>query len=94
MEFHNKPIVEFGIKGFEAGFYINEIKEVIDSDCFVRDEDQKCIKYNCKVPKLPRDIEHVLNEVIKNTINLDDITLNKLVIKDPRYKDLLLKGGF
>ncbi|RLG44212.1 MAG: hypothetical protein DRN78_00455 [Thermoproteota archaeon] len=90
-----KPMVEFSIEGFEAGFFIPELGELIDKDpCFERNKEKKCIEYVCDEPAIPSEYKEILDNVIENTKSLDIRELNRLVIRDPRYNELLRLRGF
>ena len=83
-----KPITKFSIEGLEAGFVIPEVGEI-------KEKVKKCFEYTCSEPvNIPREYAEIIDQVYEETKNLDDISLNRLVIRDPRYKELLERGGF
>ncbi len=89
-----KP-VEFSVEGFKAGFYIPELSVLIDRDkCFKRNEEAKCIEYTCPPPKMSREYIEAIENAISKVVGLDDTEVNRLVIHDPRYSELLRLGGF
>ncbi len=95
IEERGTPIAKFGVQGFEAGFYIEGVKEIIEEDkCFKINEEKKCIEYYCQPPKIPEEHSRILDKVLEQTKNLSDRELNRLVTRDPRYRELLEKGGF
>ncbi len=95
LEKGRKPVTRFRVQGFEAGFYIEDMKEIIEEDeCFKINEEKKCIEYNCRLPEIPGEVAEVFDRVLEETRNLGDRDLNRLVIGDPRYKELLEKGEF
>jgi len=95
VEEKNKVLVGFRVQGFEAGFYVEGVKEIIEEDkCFRINEEKKCIEYICEQPRIPVEAEETINRVIEETRSLSDRELNRLVIRDPRYRELLEKGGF
>jgi hypothetical protein len=76
-------------------FFIEGLKEIVESDpCFEKREGdpQKgirgCIMYKCTVPSLPSDVKEIVDDVISKYANLDDMTLNKIVIENPVFKKL------
>ncbi len=96
-----KPITRFSVEGFEAGFVIPEIGEIKEKvkkgeeKCIVPNEEKKCFEYTCNEPvNIPREYAEIIDQVYEETKNLDDVSLNRLVIRDPRYKELLERGGF
>lgn len=88
-------LTRFRVQGFEAGFYIDGVKEIIEKDeCFKVNEERKCIEYVCEPPRVPRETAEIIDKVLEDTKNLGDRELNRLVILDPRYRELLERGGF
>ena len=81
------------------GFYIEELKPIInklqEKGCAKRNVERKCLEYLCEKPKLPEDVEEVLREAMNIAGRLDDIELNRRVVRDPRYKRMLreVKNG-
>ncbi len=95
IEEKGSPIIKFKVQGFEAGFYIEGVKEIIKEDeCFNVNEEKKCIEYTCQPPKIPEEYARILDNTLEQTRNLSDRDLNRLVTRDPRYRELLEKGGF
>ncbi len=84
-----KEVVSLTLKGFEAAFYIEDLKEVFEDKCFRKDEASKCFIYECNKPELPEEVIELIDELIKKVKGLSNDELNKLVIKDPRYKELI-----
>ena len=96
-----EPITSFTVEGFEAGFVVPEVGELKErakrgeEKCIVPNEERKCFEYRCNEPvNIPREYAEIIDEVYEETRSLDDISLNRLVIRDPRYGDLLQRGGF
>jgi len=90
-----RPLAGFRIDGFEAGFYIPGFKEALEEDeCFKSPEDKKCIEYVCQPPSLGEEAESIVNSIIRKTSGLSDSELNRLVVRDKRYRELLARGGF
>ncbi len=88
-------ITRFRVQGFEAGFFVEGVKEIIEEDrCFKINEEKKCIEYLCEPPKIPIETKEIINKIVDETKNLSDRELNRLVIRDSRYRELLEKGGF
>jgi len=87
-------IIGFSINGFEAAFSIDELAGLKSDDCININEDARCMEYTCMPPKIDDDVRKIIDDVIESTRDLDDSTLNRLVIKDKRYRELLEKGGF
>jgi len=101
LEESGEPIVRFSIEGFEAGFTIPEIASIKEAarrgeeKCVRPNEEEKCLEYVCnEPPKIPRKHAEILEKVMEEVRGLDDASLNRLVIRDPRYKPLLERGGF
>lgn len=73
-------------------FYIEGVSELIGNDpCFEKREEERCIAYRCEPPRLPRDVEELVERVIAETRGLDDLELNKRVTSHPLYPKLV--GG-
>ncbi len=94
MEKHGKPAIKFRVGGFSGGFFIEGLKEIMESECFRKDELRKCITYVCDPPKLNPEVESVINVLVNEVKELTDEELNEKVLKDPRYGELLLRGGW
>ncbi len=90
LEKNGHRLTEFTYVKEEFGFYIEEIKELMDKleekGCIEKIEGKKCFQYKCQPPKLPDNVKSLLDEIIAETRGLSDQELNKLVIRDPRYK--------
>jgi len=84
-----KMVVPLRIKGFEAAFYVEELKDIFNDECFKKDESLKCFTYECNEPELPEDIRGLIDELVERTKSLSNKELNRLVIKDPRYRSLI-----
>lgn len=95
MEKHRDILAEFKIQGFEAGFFIEGLKELLNKDrCFHVNEKQRCVEYVCNIPSLSELYREIIDEILEETNRLDDKELNGLVIRDKRYHELLARGGF
>ncbi len=94
IEEKGKPIVGFKVGGFEAGFYIENFKDYLENQCYKKNEEKKCLEYLCDEPDLPEDVKNLIDRLIEETRDMDDTEINRLVIRDPRYRELLEKGGF
>ncbi len=92
MERLGRPLVRFRISGFSAGFAIEGLKDILENPCFVRDEEKREFRWNCSPPQ-PEHAE-ILDEAIRIAHGHDDVSLNRLVVRDPRYGELLERGGF
>ena len=83
-------------RGAGYGFYIEELKpliEKLEKEGRVRKiEERKCIEYLGEKPELPSKWKGILDEVIEETRNLGEDELNRLVIRDPRYSEVLEEG--
>ena len=90
----SKPFLKFRAEGFEAGFYIEGFKEYFEKKCFQKVEKKKCFKYICEPPVLPNEIKKVIDFLLEETSVLNDFELNRKVIRNKRYRELLEKGGF
>ncbi len=84
-----KELVPLKIKGFEAAFYVEGLKEVFEDKCFRKDDELKCFTYGCGALELPEEVTNLIDEVIDRVKGLSNDELNKLAVKDPRYKDLI-----
>ncbi len=85
----------FRVEGFEAGFYIDGFKEALEnSGCFKVNEEKHCMEYTCNPPRLSQGLREIVDEVLEEYGGLSDIELNRRVVRDPRYKELLARGGF
>lgn len=96
-----KHLTSFGVEGFEAGFAVPEIEEIRTrmregrEPCIRMNEERKCLQYVCSEPvAIPREYSEILDRVLEETRGMDDVSLNRLVIRDPRYRELLERGGF
>ena len=91
-----KPLARFSIEGFEAGFSIPELSLIKEesNNCFKKNKEKKCLEYTCSPPELGEEEVQILDEAVEKTKNLSDIELNRLIIRDARYRELLEKGGF
>ncbi len=91
LERRGHRLTEFTYVKEKFGFYIGEIKELIDKleedGCIEKVEEEKCFRYKCQPPELPDEVRSILDEVIGETKDLSDQELNRLVIKDPRYEE-------
>ena len=87
-----RHLVRFRITGFKAGFAIEGLKPVLEDHCFERDKVEKRTRWRCEPP----EVEHgeILDEAIKISSGLDDLSLNRLIVRDARYRKLLKEGGF
>ncbi|MCD6105850.1 MAG: hypothetical protein J7J79_00590 [Thermoplasmata archaeon] len=87
-----RSLVRFRITGFEAGFAVEGLKPILDDPCFERDKVEKRIRWRCEPPR----VEHreILDDAIQIASGLDDLSLNRLIIRDARYRKLLEEGGF
>ncbi len=96
LEEKGEPITSFTVEGFEAGFAIPEIASLKEENdpCFRPNKERRCMEYVCATPSLPEDVRKIVDEVMAEVKNLDDINLNKKVVHDERYKELLARGGF
>jgi len=94
IEEKGRVIAKFKVSGFEAGFSIDKLPEIKDDKCISLNEDRRCLEYNCEPPSIEEDYRNIIDKIIDETIDLDDISLNRMVIYDARYKKLLKKGGF
>jgi len=94
-EVYNKDLVCFTVEGFEAGYYIPEVSNVIKEgvkkdSCYKRDEERRCAYYTCgSIDIEDASIKNIVDSVIEQIKDLGDIDLNRLVIKDPRYNEVL-----
>jgi hydroxypyruvate isomerase len=89
-----RPPARIPVEGFEAGFYIPGLKEAIEADkCLRINEEKRCIEYVCEPPSLDEELRSLVDQVVEETRSLGDQELNRLVIRDPRYRRLLEKGG-
>ena len=84
-----KGLVPLHIKGFEAAFYVEGLKEVFEGECFRKNEARKCFTYECSNPGIPKEVAELIDELIRDVRELNDIDLNRLVIKNPKYKELI-----
>ncbi|MDP7982365.1 MAG: hypothetical protein RAK18_04210 [Conexivisphaerales archaeon] len=96
-----KIMASFGVDGFEAGFAVPEIEEIRTrmregrEPCVRMNEERKCLQYVCSEPvTIPREYSEILDHVLEETRGMDDVSLNRLVIRDPRYRELLTRRGF
>ncbi len=90
-----RPLASFRIDGFEAGFYIPGFKEALEEDeCFRTSEEKKCVEYICQPPSLGEKVESMVDSIIQEVSGLNDSELNKLIVRDKRYRELLARGGF
>jgi len=87
------PLVKFRVSGFKAGFYIEGLKDILEDECFQKNEERKCIEALCDFD-LPEDKRKIVDEILERVRSLNEVELNRLVINDPRYKEMLEKGGF
>ncbi len=78
-----------------GAFYIEGLKEEIsDNPCYVKREGDPdkgvkgCIEYKCEPPELPSEPARYIDEAIKEASSLDDMDLNKIVVKDPLFEKL------
>ncbi len=95
-----RPLADFRVEGFEGGFSIPELEKVKDAAMDGRDEclrinrDRKCVEYACGAPvELEEDLSRILDQVLDQVKGLDDVSLNRLVVRDPRYRKLLEGAG-
>jgi hypothetical protein len=101
MEEEGKPAIRFKVEGFHAGFAVPEIEQIKRNikegkdTCFKINQEGKCIEYLCEEePTIPEELSRLFSDLLNEVKNLDDTSLNRLVIRDPRYSELLKKGGF
>lgn len=93
------PVLEEAhVEGEPYGFSMPEVAEVVEamarSGCAERDEARRCVRYLCPLPEISRDEREVLDEVYAIAEGLGDVELNRLVIRDPRYRELIgARGG-
>ncbi|RLG86175.1 MAG: hypothetical protein DRO18_04755 [Thermoprotei archaeon] len=89
------PLLRFHVEGLKAGFYIPELPKVIEDDpCFKRDKARGCITFTCSKPLLPSWLHELIKDILRSAEGLSDEELNRLVIRDSRYDELLKRGGF
>ncbi len=91
-----RPVASFTVEGFEAGYSIPEIASFKEGDdpCFYPNKEKRCLEYRCQAPSLPREEAEIIDSVVERVKGLGDVELNRLVVRDKRYKELLEKGGF
>ena len=87
---------EMTVRGESFGFYVEEIPRVVENmiarGCAEKNEEGRCVRYKCEEPQLPEGVKEVLDSVYEETKNVSDIELNRLVVRDPRYKKLVGVG--
>ena len=88
------PIVYFNVSGFEAGFSVDELSKLKNDKCIRINKENRCMEYICEDPEIDEYDKKIIDEVIEEVSGLSDIELNRVVIRDRRYKELLSKGGF
>jgi len=94
-EFLGRPLCRFRVKYSRLGFYIPELIDLINRDeCFKRDDEYNCVKYVCNKVSIPKNIEEVLDSIIRVVSKISEEELNKRVINNPKYEELLSRGGF
>ena len=94
-ERYGERLTEFKYLGTDFGFYVDGLPELLeDTKCirrkkFMTPEGEKgCLEYICGgEPEC--EGKDVLNEVIEGTREMSDVELNRLVIRDPRYRKYL-----
>ncbi|WP_148683599.1 hypothetical protein [Fervidicoccus fontis] len=93
--------LRFKVDGFQAGFAVPEIEEIKrrikdgSERCIKINEQKKCFEYVCEEKvELPREVSDVIQKVFDEIRSLDDISLNRIVVRDPHYPELLKRGGF
>ncbi len=83
--------------GASFGFYVEELPSIAESleaeGCLERDEERRCLRYSCDPPELPPDVADLLEEVSRGAERLDDLSLNRAVIGDPRYPRWVAGAG-
>jgi len=63
----------------------------------MRLESSPLAKQLSKSNRTTQEVENekrIVDEVLEQVRRLDEVELNRLVINDPRYQELLKKGGF
>lgn len=95
-ELYQERLTSFRLGGFEAGFYIEKLSDIMRGEdkrsCFKKDEARKCFIFESPIPRLKESERIAVDWSIEIAKNLSDYKLNRLVIRDPRYMDLLKKG--
>ncbi len=85
----------FRYRGFMGVFYIEGLKELIESsNCFrrvEREEGHGCIEYICEPPRLDDEVKRLIDEVVERVRDLSYEELNKLVTTHPLYSKLFEK---
>lgn len=78
-----------GYRAMGFGFHVDGLEEVLEElekQGRARMNLQRgCVEYLGEPPSLPPQAARILDEVIARTMNLDDLELNALVVRDPRY---------
>ena len=85
----NRRLTDFHYVMEEFGFYIEELKDVVDEliekGCAEKVEEKKCIRYLCEEPKIPEEVKGIIDELLERVRDVSDRELNRMVIRDPRY---------
>ncbi len=79
------------------GFYIEGFSELIKGNPCLRkkklEKEKACLEYVCEnEPKCKDVIREVIDGILEKVKRLDDVELNRLVIRDERYKRYLVHG--
>ncbi|MCD6114111.1 MAG: hypothetical protein J7J78_02290 [Thermoprotei archaeon] len=92
--------LNFTFETLPYGFYVKEIPEIIENDPCLDKEKVKLgegkvtgvIRYVCKnPPKLDPAVRELADTILSEISRLNDLELNRLVIRDVRYSKMLEK---
>ncbi len=90
--------IAFTFETLPYGFSVKEIPEIVEKDpCLSKEKITLekgrvtgVIKYVCiDPPKLDLSVKTLIDKVLEETSKLDDFELNRVVIKDKRYSEML-----
>jgi hydroxypyruvate isomerase len=76
-------------------FYIEGLKELFDDPCFRKREGDPsrgikgCVEYTCDPPRLPPEVEEIVDTIIEKYSKMDDLELNNIVMSSSLFKRLV-----
>ncbi len=89
IEENNKRMTSLKYVKGPGVFYIEGLKELLESDpCFRRNEEKHCMEYVCGEPSIDEVYKRYLDRAIEQANGLDDRGLNDLVVKHRFYEKL------
>jgi len=95
MEKLGRKLTNLTYKATPYAFYIEELPSILEKleekGYVVKNVERKCFEYRQPPPKVSIEISKLVDEILEKVKELSDVELNRLVIRDPRYRSLL--GG-